>query len=345
MPRRPAALMLALVVVLALVVACRDAPPHSSGPAAPAAASPSAETRDSDPDSGNRNSRDQCAEQEKNVRDGEDPWGGCFPGPSNTGVPAGTVLSDYTGPCRITTADTVIDEMTIDCHPLEVVAENVVLKNSKVDGGIWVDSPEAGSVTVIDTTIDAGEVSATEDDGARALCCANFTAIRIRATGGISGGFCEYYCEVRDSFICCQDRDESGRAHQSGIRLGSGTRPNSQRLIHNTIRCDGPEVLPDAGCSADVTGYGDFDVIRNNLVERNLLEWSPSGAFCAYGGSSLGKPFGSGSNNVWKHNIFQRGPSGKCAAYGATTDFGAGLRGNVFENNRWDTGELMPQPD
>ena len=281
-----------------------------------------------------------CASKAVNVRDGFDPWGGCFPGPSNTGVPAGTVLTNYAGPCQITTAGTVIDSKTISCGQVDIRAQNVVIENSKVNGSIVSD--QGGSLTVTDTTIDVGEVNQTVNDGPRAICCTNFTAIRIQAVRGISGGFCEYYCEVRDSFICCQDRDEGGVAHESGMRLGSGTLPNSQRLIHNTIRCDGPAVPPEAGCSADITGYGDFDYIRNNLVQKNLLEWTPSGGYCAYGGSTASKPYPTGSNNAWTDNIFQRGPNRKCGVYGAMIDLAAGVRGNTWSNNRWDSGELMP---
>jgi hypothetical protein len=282
-----------------------------------------------------------CATRATNVRDGYDPWGGCFPGPSNTGVPVGTVLTNYTGPCTITAAGTVIDGKTINCTPLAVQALNVTVRNSKVNGGIETPN-QGGSVTVTDTTIDAGDVNASTNFGQRAISGSNFTAVRIQAVRGVSGAWCEYYCQIRDSFICCQDRDEGGHAHESGIRLGSGTEPNSQQLIHNTIRCDGPYVPPDAGCSADITGYGDFDYIRNNLVEKNLLEWSPSGGFCAYGGSSASKPYSSGSNNTFQDNIFQRGPNRKCGVYGAMTDLAAGVRGNTWTNNRWDTGELMP---
>ena len=47
-----------------------------------------------------------------NVPGGRDPWGGCFPSAANTGVPDGTVLSNYGGPCTVTAANSVIDRAT-----------------------------------------------------------------------------------------------------------------------------------------------------------------------------------------------------------------------------------------
>jgi hypothetical protein len=55
------------------------------------------------------------------------PW----PGPDNTGVPAGTVLTPYTGKYVITEPDTVIDGKILnDC--VEIKARNVTIKRSKI---------------------------------------------------------------------------------------------------------------------------------------------------------------------------------------------------------------------
>lgn len=286
-----------------------------------------------------------CASSTPNVPDGPDAFGGCFPGPSNTGVPDGTVLTDYTGPCTITAANTVIDSKTVNCY-LEIHAPGVVIRNSLINGHVWIDDPnQGGSFTITDSTVDAGAVDATHNDGNKAIGKSHFTATRVETVRGVSGIFCEYDCHVIDSWIHGQDKDEGGAAHESGIRMGSGTAAAGQSLTHSTVICDAPDVAPDAGCSADVTGYGDFATIQNNLVERNLFE-ATTGGTCAYGGSTPGKPFPNGTNNVWRDNIFQHNntfqDSGHCGYWFAIVDLAAGQRGNTWTNNRWDTGELMP---
>ena len=249
------------------------------------------------------------------------------------GCRTNVTLTSYTGPCAITAPNTVIDGKLINCG-LDIRTSGVVIRNSRVNGRL-VSETAGSSVTITDSLVDAGDVNSSTNDGPRALNGHNFTAIRVETIRGISGGFCDVSCEVRDSWIHAQDRDEGGQAHASGFRQGDGL-----RFTHNSVVCEAPTV-GEAGCSADVTGYGDFATIENNVLERNLLMATPGGGFCAYGGSSKSKPFSNGQNNTWRDNIFQRGPSGKCGVYGAMTDLDAGVRGNVWTNNRWSTGELV----
>jgi hypothetical protein len=78
-----------------------------------------------------------------------------FPDASNTGVPAGIVLTDYVGPTTVTQAGTVIDAKTIR-GKLVIATDNVTIKRSKVLGTI--DSDRPGShVTILDSEIDGGK--------------------------------------------------------------------------------------------------------------------------------------------------------------------------------------------
>ena len=58
------------------------------------------------------------------------PTGGGFPDASNTGVPAGTTLTAYSGPSTISKPGTVISGKTIGC--VRVSAPGVVIRNSKI---------------------------------------------------------------------------------------------------------------------------------------------------------------------------------------------------------------------
>ena len=284
-----------------------------------------------------------CTSSTANVAGGKDPWGGCWPGASTTGVPAGTVLTSYTGPCTITANNTVIDSKTVNCG-LTIRASGVQITKSKINGSVSIDDQDGSySFAISDSEVDAGESNASTDDGATAIGKGHFVATRVHTHGGIRGVWCEYDCTLRDSWIHGQARDSGGQAHESGVRMGDGS-----NLVHNSLLCDAPNVPPDAGCSADLTGYGDFAPIRNNNIEKNLFLASTGGA-CAYGGSSGddgSKPYGKqAANIVFKDNVFQRRSSiqasGKCGEYFPITDFDKSRPGNQWTNNRWDNGSTL----
>ena len=258
------------------------------------------------------------------------PSPGAFPDASTTGVPAGVTLTPYTGPCTITSANTVIDAQTIDCD-LSIQAANVTISRSKINGSVATDESSTGfSFTITDSEVDAGDRVAT---GVGAV---SFTVIRIHVRGGNRSIHCWRDCEIRDSYVHGQMTDETGVAHESGIRMGQNA-----TIRHNTILCDAPDVPPDAGCSADLTGYGDFGPVQNNVIDDNLFK-ATTGGTCAYGGSSQGKPYSNDANHIqFTNNVFERGPGGKCGYWFAITDFDPSLPGNVWTGNTWDDGSTL----
>ena len=76
---------------------------------------------------------------------GPDSWGGCWPGAGNTGVPSGTTLTPYAGPCVVTEDDTVIDAMAIDCD-LRIQAANVRITRCQINGSVATDAAAPAAI-------------------------------------------------------------------------------------------------------------------------------------------------------------------------------------------------------
>ncbi len=90
-----------------------------------------------------------------------------------------------------------------------------------------------------------------------------------------------------------------------------------------------------------LTGYGDFQPVIDNTIDNNLFLPSQNAAYCAYGGSSSGKPYSSQTRNiVFTNNVFSRGANGKCATYAPIGDW-TYAPGNQWTNNKWDDGTTL----
>jgi hypothetical protein len=115
------------------------------------------------------------------------PFGG-KPGPGNTGVPAGTRLTVYTGDLTITQAGTIIDGW--DIHGFVVVeAANVTIRRSIVRGGVAKNdtglvvnyNPAATNLVVEDSELVPSNPSVWIDG----IKGANFTARRVNVHGTV----------------------------------------------------------------------------------------------------------------------------------------------------------------
>ena len=259
-----------------------------------------------------------------------EPEGG-WPGPDNTGVPDGTRLSPYTGDCVVTTPGAVIDAAEVDCD-LSVRAVGVVITRSRINGSVNVRNPEDGfSFTITDSEVHIGDRLAT------GLGNGNFTATRVEVTGGRRSAYCQTDCTIERSWLHAQSGDPGGEAHLSAVRMGQNT-----SILINTIVCEADRIPPASGCSAALTGYGDFAPVVNNLIEGNLFQ-SGTASFCAFGGSTKDKPFSGDAANIrFIGNVFQRNEDGTCGIHGPIVAFDPEAPGNVWEGNVWDDGEPVP---
>lgn len=268
-----------------------------------------------------------CAVTTPNVPDGPDGRGGCFPGPTNTG-PNGT-LTAHTGSCSLASGN--YDSRTFNCDV--TVSGPVSITNSQVNGSIQVT--RTGNLTITDTYVDASPNGPREtraiwnDEGGSA------TIVRNELVGGNGTVWCDN-CTVRDSYIHGQEIRDPW--HASAVRADQNA-----TIVHNSLWCEAQPIGREGGCSADLTGYPDFQPTHHWQVERNLFMANNTGiGFCSYGGATGGKPYSGNAQNatyiVFRDNVFQRGPNGKCGSYGPITDFAAGRPGNVWSGNVWDDG-------
>lgn len=273
-----------------------------------------------------------------------------FPGASDTGVPSFVVLSPYTGSCTISTPNVTIDGKNITCNQLRLTnkATGTVIKNSKISGGgggnpaVVVDcatgatSCVGASLTITDSEVFVGTNGSGIDGG-------NINALRVDIQGGNRGGWCSF-CTIQDSYI--HGGRATGDYHASGLRAD-----RYSTFVHNTIVCD----IPGDWCSADLTGYPDFNItehwtITNNFFGPNTV-W-----FCAYGGASKGKPYTNNQNNAtyiqFRDNVFALGLKGHCATPGGAgsstanqgtpiADYDKTKTGWVWSNNRYENGVLI----
>jgi hypothetical protein len=260
---------------------------------------------------------------------------GGFPDAGNTGVPAGVTLTNYTGPCTITTNGTVIDAKTVNCD-LSIRATDVVIKRSRVNGEINGGEGTGSSFTVADS-----EVVNQARQACQCIGSDNFTVLRTEIRGGNRGIYCRLHCLVADSWI--HGSQLLATQHASAVRV-----EQYATIRHNTLACTWTGSLAnDTGCSADLAGYPDFAPINHNTITANLFAANPSGAgFCAYGGATQGKPYSGSPTNatyiVFADNVWERGSNGKCGTYGPIVNFDKTRTGNQWTNNRFEDGTVIP---
>lgn len=263
---------------------------------------------------------------------------GGWPNAGNTGVPAGTKLSTYSGPCTIRADNTVVDSKTINCGTFEIQARNVKISKSKINGIVVTSERTNYSFTMDQVEVNAGLVERA------AVGSTNMTILRSNITGGRTTVACSFNCTVRDSYLHGQRLPADSDWHV-GAFLANDAGPNGRTeatLVHNTIICDAKETSKGGGCSGNINLFPDFGPVSYVTVDGNLLGANTDISYCVYGGSEEDKPHNGGVRNiVITNNVIQRGSNRKCGFYGPVTSFNPSLPGNRWENNRWDDGSAV----
>ena len=345
----------------------------ADAPAVPAPApapTPSSTSTDPEPSSPSTAGPESCA-GDRGKPGGEDPWGGCWPGPQNTGYPHGlagdirkpVTLTAYTGPSQIRSCGVVIDSKVVT-GDLLIQAGNgskskdkpcVTIRNSLVKGVIFSQDGNFGPTVVSDTEVVPDGLSWWENVGRT-----NMFVTRVNSHGSQGVIKCEQNCEAVDNWV--HGMQLGGNYHYNA--LGSNGMSSGSFLIrHNWASCGdwaSGNGSADAGCSAAIGFYGDFDPNRNITIERNYLVGSNNegnkvstdrnkqAAFCLNPGYYPGKPYPRATNIKVVDNVFGRGDSGKCGVFGPSNDLnksGDDTTGNTWSGNRYEDGTAIGRPE
>jgi hypothetical protein len=256
----------------------------------------------------------------------------CFPDASNTGIPAGTTLTNYTGPCTITT-NTTIDakDITATCWPLYIRGGTTTITRSNVP---QVDATNnQGSVIIEDSRIDSGSWMGGT------LWGYNITVRRSHVTGGQHNFHCNSNCVLEDSYLTNQ-YNPTGQSYHNNAFISNGG--SNMVITGNTLHCDAILNETDGGCTSNLSLFGDFSAIDNVHIENNLFKANNSSiSYCLNAGYNPSKAYPVATGIVVKNNIFERGPNNLCGVFGPVTSFQPSALGNEWVNNRWTTGECF----
>lgn len=200
-----------------------------------------------------------------------DPWGDCWPGQSNTGVPSGVALSNYTGPCTITVNNTVIDAKLINCR-LEIGATGVVIKRNKIiqTGLYGINVRSGASATIEDVEIDGQRVqdSVTSSAGT-AVNGQNYTLRRVNIHHVYEGPRVGSNVTIEDSYIHHLIRCQNTNNASCHVDAMQSTHGSNIVIRHNTILAYNPDHNDPMNASYIIKS--DFGDINNVLVEKNLM--------------------------------------------------------------------------
>jgi hypothetical protein len=187
-----------------------------------------------------------------------------YPDATNTGVPAGTTLTNVPSQAtsgtgwtwdannyavKVTTAGVTISGLNVT-GSISVSVTNVTIKNTKITGCSYypIDYSSTG-LLVEDTEINPGCIS-----GTACISFDNYTALRVNCSGAVDGFKGNSNVVVQDSYI--HDPQYNSGTHNDGIQSTGGS---NVKFIHNT--CDMSTIGDCIQFSADSNW-----TVQNNLV-------------------------------------------------------------------------------
>jgi hypothetical protein len=260
-----------------------------------------------------------------------------WPNSGNTGVPAGTTLTTYTGSSTISADGTVLDSFDILTGGLTITGNNVTIKRCRIRATSGVGSGEiinpSGSTGLLiqDCEIDGQALNGHTT----AVGFSNFTLRRCNIHDVGEGANMDSNVVVDACYI--HDLYGSTTSHNNCLITNGGS---NFTIVRNTLDAAyGPFSPPSGAPPGDGSGYGissalslfgDFAAVSTVQVIGNLF--ASGGSYMTYAGSEAGKPFPLGDHIVYLDNAFSVKESGY---FGPVTGWDASGVGNSWVGNYW----------
>lgn len=228
------------------------------------------------------------------------------PGPTNTGVPAGTVLAP-SGSITVAQAGAVVEDLDID-GSITVLANDVTIRRVRVRSGDfypirYIDNDNTGLV------VEDSEIEGTSDDATSSVAFVNYTARRLNIHGAADGFKADANVLIEDSWI--HDLRNGPDQHNDGVQSTGGA---GVTLRNNWI----------SGASNAAVQTGDEGGATENLTIQ--CNWLGGGGYTLnIRGTGATTP----KNTRIIDNVFARD-----AAYGPWTidDLAPTVTGNAYED-------------
>lgn len=287
---------------------------------------------------------------------GPDPWGGCWPGPQNTGYPHGlpgdsrpavtlrTVKVGDSGPgWRVETvgggpvmyidqAGAVVDGLDINNIYVHIIANNVTIKRSRItNGGYYAMFIGDLPTTFKGLTLEDVELNGTRDTTNFTIAInasENATYRRVNVYNMASSGpRLATGTLMEDSWI--HDFAHGTDGHEAG--LSSNDDASGMILRHNNVS------INTEGASSAIALYRDFGKPDNVLIEKNLLNGGNYGIMTGIQASDGSYP---PVNNIrFLNNRMGREFNAECGKYAPYAQFSStNGTGNVWSGNTWGGG-------
>jgi hypothetical protein len=252
------------------------------------------------------------------------------PNASNTGVPAGTSLTDYTGPLTITTDGTVIDGKAV-YGDLRIQARNVTIRNSYLHCG---------------KDIPAGNTGCVDANSAKVF---NLTVENTT----INPDYPSYY---RDGIVGHEFTSRRNHITRTNDGLGIFNRPGGPaqanvtaegNYIHDLTHWNYDPAHSDGTHNDGIQIQGGENiVIRGNNVVGSVVAGDGLGAFGTHGGAALlaQQNVAKLANVVIENNWFDDAQNSVCIQHGKYSSVAVTLQNNYFGRNQYDFGNSSKYP-